>query len=46
VVDDDDDKEELTLAPAEEGGRGRQRALRILQIRSEVPDSGMWRSLA
>lgn len=28
------------------GGRGRQRALRILQARSEIPDAGMWRSLA
>jgi hypothetical protein len=27
-------------------GRGHQRALRILQARSEVPEAGMWRSLA
>lgn len=30
----------------EVGGRGRQRALKILQARSELPDEGMWRSLA
>lgn len=28
------------------GGRGRNHALRILQARSEVPEAGMWRSLA
>jgi hypothetical protein len=28
------------------GGRGRKRALKILQARSEVPEAGMWRSLA
>ena len=28
------------------GGRGRKRALKILQARSELPPSGMWRSLA
>jgi len=27
-------------------GRGRQHALRILQARSELPEAGMWRSLA
>jgi hypothetical protein len=27
-------------------GRGRRRALRILQARSEIPEAGMWRSLA
>ncbi|KAI0304058.1 hypothetical protein BC826DRAFT_981235, partial [Russula brevipes] len=26
--------------------RGRRRALKILQARSELPDEGMWRSLA
>ncbi|KAJ7639357.1 hypothetical protein FB45DRAFT_905382 [Roridomyces roridus] len=29
-----------------ESGRGNQRALSILQARNELPDSGMWRSLA
>ena len=42
--DDDDDDEDNTTAQL--GGRGRQRALKILQLRSEIPDSGMWRSLA
>ncbi|KAF9464811.1 hypothetical protein BDZ94DRAFT_1215558 [Collybia nuda] len=28
------------------GDRGRKRALKILQARSEVPEAGMWRSLA
>lgn len=28
------------------GERGRQRALKILEARSKIPDSGMWRSLA
>jgi len=41
--EDNEDEEESTL---DKGGRGRQRALKILQIRSEVPASGMWRSLA
>jgi hypothetical protein len=40
-VDDDDDRQ-----PSEEGKKGRERALRILQARSELPDEGMWRSLA
>lgn len=31
---------------ADAGGRGRNRALRILQAGSEVPEAGMWRSLA
>jgi hypothetical protein len=47
--DDDEDLEgedESALASVDKGGRGRQRALKILQIRSEVPASGMWRSLA
>ncbi|PFH49246.1 hypothetical protein AMATHDRAFT_5063 [Amanita thiersii Skay4041] len=29
-----------------EGVRGRKRALKILQARSEIPEEGMWRSLA
>jgi len=31
---------------AEMGTRSRRRALRILQKRSEIPEEGMWRSLA
>ncbi|CAA7258578.1 unnamed protein product [Cyclocybe aegerita] len=38
--DDDDDEEE----PSEQ--KARKQALRILQARSEVPEEGMWRSLA
>ena len=41
--DDDEDEDEPSV---DQDGRGRQRALRILQVRSEVPASGMWRSLA
>jgi len=44
--DEDDEDEESALASVDKGGRGRQRALKILQVRSEVPASGMWRSLA
>lgn len=32
--------------PMPSGGRGRQKALKILQKRSEIPEAGMWRSLA
>ncbi|KAG6910152.1 hypothetical protein DXG01_012911 [Tephrocybe rancida] len=54
-VDDDDEEEdddigdepELTPAEASLGGeRSRKAAFKILKARSEVPDSGMWRSLA
>ena len=37
---DGDDSEAGSLS------RGRRRALKILQARSELPDEGMWRSLA
>jgi hypothetical protein len=37
---DDGDNDGGTLS------RGRRRALKILQARSELPDEGMWRSLA
>lgn len=40
--DDDSSKTD----PPEIGERGRRRALRILQARSELPEAGMWRSLA
>jgi hypothetical protein len=39
--DDEDDKQR-----SEVGQRGRARALKILQARSELPEAGMWRSLA
>jgi len=44
--DEDDDDDDKATRAADQGGRGRQRALKILQLRSEVPASGMWRSLA
>lgn len=51
--EDDEGEEEIVqdegdLQPdtAGAGGRGRKRALKILQARSEIPEAGMWRSLA
>lgn len=52
--DGTDDTEESSEDEAEKArveaylatSRGRKRALKILQARSELPDSGMWRSLA
>ncbi|KAG6813430.1 hypothetical protein H0H92_011127 [Tricholoma furcatifolium] len=47
--DDDEDVGEDELRPAEaslDGERSRQIALKILKARNEIPDSGMWRSLA
>lgn len=44
--DDDDDDEDATKISTAQAGRGRQHALKILQVRSEAPASGMWRSLA
>jgi hypothetical protein len=40
------DDESSKTDPPEIGERGRRRALRILQARSELPEAGMWRSLA
>lgn len=44
--DDESDDEVLQGVATESGGRGRKRALKILQARSEIPEAGMWRSLA
>lgn len=44
--DDDHNDHEATRTSADQDGRGHQHALKILQMRSEVPASGMWRSLA
>lgn len=41
---DDEDSNDDT--PPEVGERGRKQALKILQARSELPEEGMWRSLA
>lgn len=43
---DDDESAELDENSSGLGQRGRQRALKILQARSELPEAGMWRSLA
>ena len=32
--------------PLEGEGRGREQALRIIQARNQLPEPGMWRSLA
>jgi hypothetical protein len=44
--DDEDDDDEDQMKSSVDQGRGRQHALKILQVRSEVPASGMWLSLA
>ena len=41
-----DDEPELVTSDASSGERGRIAAFKILKARSEIPDSGMWRSLA
>ncbi|TFK25928.1 hypothetical protein FA15DRAFT_667919 [Coprinopsis marcescibilis] len=43
---DDEDPERARVEAYLSTTRGRRQALRILQARSELPDSGMWRSLA
>ena len=48
-IDEEDggsDDNVSTVSPPEIGERGRKRALKILQARSELPEAGMWRSLA
>jgi hypothetical protein len=48
VVEDDeveDDDSDISDAQ-DEGEKARAQALRILQARSELPEEGMWRSLA
>ncbi|KAI0700789.1 hypothetical protein BC835DRAFT_1518032 [Cytidiella melzeri] len=42
----DEEDEEMSKPEAEVGARSLQRALKILQKRSEMPGDGMWRSLA
>lgn len=44
--EDIDDEPESAPADVALGERGRRVALKILKARSEIPDSGMWRSLA
>ncbi|KAI0082449.1 hypothetical protein K474DRAFT_1731626 [Panus rudis PR-1116 ss-1] len=47
-TDDDADEEAEEDIPidGDVGGKARQRALKIMQARDEMPDAGMWRSLA
>jgi len=47
VVEEDElDDEAETASVNEEGEKARRQALRILKARSELPEEGMWRSLA
>jgi hypothetical protein len=46
ALDSDSDDSDANNRPPEVGQRGRERALRILQARSELPGESMWRSLA
>lgn len=47
VVEDDEVEDDEVIADAhEEGEKARLQALRILQTRSDLPEEGMWRSLA
>jgi hypothetical protein len=43
---DDSDGDSLSHGTPSAGQRGRKRALKILQLRSRLPEEGMWRSLA
>jgi hypothetical protein len=45
-AEDDQSDEEPTKANVADEGRGRQRAFKILQARSKIPEAGMWMSLA
>ncbi|KAL1937721.1 hypothetical protein VTO73DRAFT_12874 [Trametes versicolor] len=45
AVDEDGAEEDVESDP-ETGGKARQRALKILKARDEMPAAGMWRSLA
>jgi len=46
VEDVDVDDDDVTADVQDEGEKARLQALRILQTRSELPEEGMWRSLA
>ena len=43
---DESDADSLTLGSSDAGQRGRKQALKILRLRSRLPEEGMWRSLA
>ena len=44
--DDIEEEVEMDRMKFESGERARRQALRILKARSELPEAGMWRSLA
>jgi hypothetical protein len=44
--EEEDNDDEHSKVEADLGERGRKWALKILQTRSELPEAGMWRSLA
>ncbi|OSC98984.1 hypothetical protein PYCCODRAFT_1470631 [Trametes coccinea BRFM310] len=46
AVDEEDAADEDVESDPETGGKARQRALKILQARDDMPAAGMWRSLA
>ncbi|KAH9927201.1 uncharacterized protein BXZ73DRAFT_102787 [Epithele typhae] len=43
---DDDDDDDVEIVADEIGSKARQRALKIIEKRNEMPEAGMWRSLA
>jgi len=48
-VDEEDEeelKEKKVVSQSVDGERGRHHAFKILQARAELPEEGMWRSLA
>jgi len=44
--DEEEQKEKKVLSQSVDGERGRHHAFKILQARAELPEEGMWRSLA
>lgn len=44
--EDESDDEPANPTNTASEGRGRQRALKILEARSKIPEAGMWMSLA
>lgn len=46
MSEEDDVEEETEVEMPVSGERARKQALKILKAQSEVPEAGMWRSLA
>jgi len=44
--EDEEEQEQKVLSQSVDGERGRHHAFKILQARAELPEEGMWRSLA